>query len=164
VSASAHVSEPVRAIEPVRVLADEAEVVLAELASIEAAASLPARKAAFAALREALEAGSLGEEQVRTLEPVLELALQTGRIRAIHGPGGEQAALRLYRRLPSGAELRRSAQEVTEALTALQGRELESLSLDAVGPAAFSLSVNAGGMALTIRLDRQGARLASVAA
>jgi hypothetical protein len=154
----AHVSDSVR------VSADEAEVVLAELVAVEAAATVPARREAFAALRQAVEAGSLDEAHVQTLEPVIELALQTGRIRAIHGPGGEQAALRLYRRLPCGAELRRSAQEVTKALVALQGRDLESLSLDAVGPAAFSISVNAGGMALTIRLDRQGARLASVAA
>ena len=157
-------SDSALASETIRVSADEAEVVLAELVSVEAAATVPARKEAFAALREAVEAGAIDERNVPTLEPVLELALQTGRIRAIHGPGGEQAALRLYRRLPCGVELKRTAREVTEALAALQGRELESLSLDAVGPAAFSISLNAGGMALTIRLDRQGARLASVAA
>ncbi len=148
----------------VRVSGDEAEVVLAELVTVEQAATLPKRREAFAALRTAVEDGQLDPDHVETLEPMLELALQTGRIRALHGPGGEQAALRLYRRLPSGTELRRTAVEVTEALAALQGRELETVSIDAVGPAAYSVSLSAGGLALTIRLDRQGARVASVAA
>ena len=148
----------------VRVSEDEAEVVLAELVTVEQAATLPKRREAFTALRLAVEAGSLDDDHVQTLEPVLELALQTGRVRALHGPAGEQAALRLYRRLPCGAELRRTAVEVTDALAAFQGRELETLSIDAVGPAAYSLSLSAGGLALTIRLDRQGARVASVAA
>ena len=43
------------------------------------------------------------------LERVLELGLQAGRIRAVYGPGGEQAALRLFRRLPAGAELAETA-------------------------------------------------------
>jgi hypothetical protein len=148
----------------IRVSSDEAEVVLAELGTVLQAATLPKRREAFAALRSAVEAGELDDDHVQTLEPLLELALQTGRIRALHGPAGEQAALRLYRRLPCGAELRRTAHEVTEALASLQGRELETLSIDAVGPAAYSLSLSAGGLALTIRLDRQGARVASVAA
>jgi hypothetical protein len=150
--------------ENVRGTTGEAEVVLAEIAVVEHAATDPERRSAYAALREAVELGSLDADRVRTLEPLLELALQTGRIRALHGPGGEQSALRLYRRPPSGVELRRTALEVTEALAALQGRELETVSLDAVGPAAYSVSLSAGGLALTIRLDRQGARVASVAA
>jgi hypothetical protein len=148
----------------IRLSADEAEVVLAELAPIVAAATDPARHEAFAALRDSVEHGELDETAAATLDPLLELALQTGRIRAIHGPGGEQAALRLYRRLPSGTALRQTAQEVSEALGALRGRELEAVSLSALGPSAYSVSLSAGGVELTIRLDRQGARLASVVA
>jgi hypothetical protein len=148
----------------IRLSADEAEVVLAELEPIVAAATDPARREAFAALRDSAERAELDATAAATLDPLLELALQTGRIRAIHGPGGEQAALRLYRRLPSGTALRQTAQEVSEALGALRGRELEAVSLSALGPSAYSVSLSAGGVELTIRLDRQGARLASVVA
>lgn len=148
----------------IRLSADEAEIVLAELAPIEAAATDPGRRDAFATLREVVERGELDDAAAATLDPLLELALQTGRIRAIHGPAGEQAALRLYRRLPSGTALRQTAEEVSEALVALRGRELEAVSLSALGPAAYSISLSAGGVELTIRLDRQGARVASVAA
>ena len=41
----------------IRVSSDEAEVVLAELVTVEAAATVPQRREAFAALRSAVEAG-----------------------------------------------------------------------------------------------------------
>ena len=65
----------------------------------------------------------------------------------------------LYRRLPRGAELAESAREVTAALRALEGRELGSVELTAVGPGSFSLSLAAGELELSLRLDRQGARV-----
>ena len=55
-----------------------------------------------------------------------------------------------------------SAREVTSALRALEGRELASIELSAVGPGVFSLSLAAGELELALRLDRQGARVASV--
>ncbi len=98
------------------------------------------------------------------LERVVTIALQSGRVRALYGPGGEQALLRLYRKLPGGVELAQSAAAVGEALSGLRGRTLESVALTAVGPGAFSLTVAAGGVQLKVHLDRQGARLASVEA
>jgi hypothetical protein len=64
--------------------------------------------------------------------------------------------------LPRGADLVRSAREVSAALHALEGRELGSIELRAVGPGAFTLSLAAGELELSLRLDRQGARLSSV--
>ena len=96
------------------------------------------------------------------LEELLELGLQTGRLRALYGPGGEQAALLAFRRLPRGAELARGAREVTEALAALEGRRIDSVSLANAGPGAYVLSLAADGLELSVRLDRQGARIHSV--
>ena len=97
-----------------------------------------------------------------TLEPILELALQAGRIRAIYGPPGETAALRLYRKLPRGAALQQSAREVSEALSSLQGHTLEGATLTAVGPGAYTLSIATAEGRLSVKLDRQGARITSV--
>jgi hypothetical protein len=110
----------------------------------------------------AIDEGEVQGEDAQTLEELLELGLQSGRIRAHYGPGGEQAALSLYRRLPRGAELAESAREVTAALRALEGRELGSVQLTAVGPGAFSLAIAAGEVEVSLRLDRQGARVSSV--
>ena len=47
-------------------------------------------------------------ELAEQLEPIVSLGLQSGRIRSVYGPGGEQAALRLYRKLPGGRAVRRA--------------------------------------------------------
>jgi len=147
---------------PVSLKDEEREVALAEAQSVLAVAGDPGYRDELALLIAAIEDGEVPAESEETLEQVVELGLQAGRIRALYGPGGEQAALRLYRRLPRGSELRASAGEVSSALRALEGRELESVSVQALGPGAFSLTLVAGGTELTVRLDRQGARLASV--
>ena len=98
------------------------------------------------------------------LDRLLTLALQSGRARALYGPGGEQAALRAFRKLPTGSELTQSTKAVDEALASLRGRPLDRLTVTAVGPGAFTLSVATDGPQLTVRLDRQGARVTSVEA
>ena len=141
------------------------EVALAEIDAVRRAAADDGYREPLAALRGVVEDdGALGPDDAAELERLVAIGLQSGRIRARYGPGGEQALLRLYRTLPGGVELRQSAAAVGEALTGLQGRMLESVSLTAVGPGAFSLAVTAGGVQLRVHLDRQGARLASVEA
>ena len=138
------------------------EVALAETQAVLAMARDGDYRARLAEVVAAVADGELPEEEALVLEELLELGLQSGRVRAVYGPGGEQAALRLYRRLPRGAALAESAGEVSEALAALEGRRIDSISLQAVGPGSFSLSVTADGLELSLRLDRQGARLGSV--
>ena len=148
----------------VRVDGQAREVALAEAQAVRALASGPEYRERLAALVAAIDEGEVDGDDAAALEELIELGLQTGRIRAHYGPGGEQAALALYRRLPRGAELAESAREVTAALRSLAGRELGSVELTAVGPGAFTLSLAAGELELSLRLDRQGARVASVAA
>jgi hypothetical protein len=144
---------------------EEREVALAEVDAVRAAVRDDDYRERLDGLRETLEdERELAPDDLPELEQLVTLALQSGRIRALYGPGGEQAILRLYRKLPGGKELAQSAAAVGEALSGLQGRTLESVSLTAVGPGAFSLTMAAGGVQLKVHLDRQGARLASVEA
>ena len=148
----------------VAVAGEAAEVALAETQAVLAMARDQGYRDRLADVVAAVSDGQIFENEAADLEQVLELGLQSGRIRAVYGPSGEQAALRLYRRLPRGAALAESAREVTEALEALRGKPLEAIELSAVGPGAFSLSLAADGLELSLRLDRQGARIASVGA
>jgi hypothetical protein len=132
------------------------EVALAEVLAVGALSS----DAKYAELLAQVDEGDVGEEEL--LESVLELGLQSGRIRALYGPGGEQAALATLRRLPRGRERAQSALDVSAALSALAGKTLNGVSLTAVGPGAFTLTIDAGGLETSLRLDRNGARLASV--
>jgi hypothetical protein len=146
----------------VRLSEPEAELALAETRAVLAAAASEDYREQLGELEQAIESGLLEDRDALTLEPILELALQAGRIRAIYGPPGETAALRLYRKLPRGAALQQSAREVSDALGSLQGHRLEGATLTAVGPGAYTLSLATDEGRLSIRLDRQGARITSV--
>jgi hypothetical protein len=146
----------------VRLRGEAREIALAEAQAVLTMVSDEERRARLAALVAAANEGEVEGPDADALEELLELGLQTGRLRALYGPGGEQAALQTYRRLPAGAALAESASEVSAALAALLGAPLEGISVQAVGPGAFTVSVAAGGRELSIRLDRSGARLATV--
>jgi hypothetical protein len=146
----------------VRVSEEAAEVLLAEAQAVLAAVQDEERRGRLADLIAATQDGELGEDEAQAAEEVLALALATGRIRAVYGPEGETAALKLYRRLPGGRELSASAKEVTEALSALQGKALEHVSVQAAGPGAYVVTIGVDGLELSVRLDRSGARLHSV--
>jgi hypothetical protein len=148
--------------ETLRLRPEERDVALAEAQAVFAVASEPGYRDELQSLIAAADEGELAFADAQTLERLVELGLQAGRIRALYGPGGEQAALRLYRRLPRGAELGESAAAVTSALESLRGRTLESIRVDAVGPGVFTLTVAVDGAELSIRLDRQGARVGTV--
>jgi hypothetical protein len=146
----------------IRISDSEAELALAETRAVLAAAVSEEYREQLTELEEAIESGRLEEQDATTLEAILELALQAGRIRGIYGPPGETAALRLYRKLPRGAALQQSAREVSDALASLHGHRLEGATLTAVGPGAYTLSLATDEGRLSIRLDRQGARITSV--
>jgi hypothetical protein len=146
----------------VAVKAEEREVALGEVQAVLAAARDEGYRQRLATLVTSVEEGELAPEQASELERVLELGLQAGRIRAVYGPGGEQAALRLFRRLPAGAELTETARSVSAALTTLNGRSLESFRIEVIGPGMYRIALVAGGAEVTVRLDRSGVQLASI--
>ena len=145
----------------VKLQGEAAEVSLAEAQAVGAMVQDEERRGRFASLVAAIGDGEVVDEDAEALGELLELGLQTGRLRALYGPAGEQAALKIYRKLPRGRELSRAAQDVTGALSSLEGQPLESVSIQAVGPSAYVLLLEAGGIQVSVRLDRQGVRLAN---
>jgi hypothetical protein len=139
------------------------EVALAEAQTVQAMARDETMRGRLAELVAAVDDGEVGEEAAELLESVLELGLQTGRIRAYYGPGGEQAALSTLRKLPRGRLRTDTARDVSAALQALAGARIEAVKITAVAPGAFSLAIEADGVQAAVRLDATGARLTSLA-
>lgn len=141
---------------------EAAEVALGEAQAVLALVQDDERRGRLADLVAAVQDGDLDEDDAQALEELIELGLSTGRIRSVYGPEGEQAALKTFRRLPAGRDLADSAREVTEALAALEGKTLDHVSIQSVGPGAFVVSLGADGLELAVRLDRAGARIHAV--
>ena len=139
------------------------EVALAEAQTVQSLAHDETMRARLGELVSAVDDGGVEGEVEELLESVLELGLQTGRIRAYYGPGGEQAALATLRRLPKGRGRTESAREVSTALQALNGAQIDAVKIAAVAPGAFTLTIEAGGVEAAVRLDNNGARLTSLA-
>jgi hypothetical protein len=139
------------------------EVALAEAQTVLSMAQNDEMRARLAELVSDVDDGEVSEGSTELLESVLELGLQTGRVRAYYGPGGEQAAVSTLRRLPKGRERSDSARDVTAALQALNGQPIDAVKIAAVSPGAFTITIEAGGVEASVRLDTNGARLTSLA-
>ncbi|MDE3189708.1 MAG: hypothetical protein KGL94_02680 [Acidobacteriota bacterium] len=141
---------------------EAAEVALGEAQAVLALVHDPERRGRLADLVAAVADGELPDEEAQALEELLELGLATGRIRGLYGPEGEQAALKTYRRLPGGRALADGAAEVSEALSALEGKTLQRVQVTAGGPGSYLVTLGVEGLELSVRLDRVGARVHSV--
>ena len=103
------------------------DVARAEAQAVLAASRDPERRGRLAELIADVDESTLtiDSDTADALEEILELGLQTGRVRARYGPEGERAALATFRKLPRGRELTESARELTDALQALTGQRLD---------------------------------------
>jgi hypothetical protein len=150
--------------EAIRVSGDAAEVCRAEAQAVLAMVQDERRRGRLADVVAAVDGGEVEGADADALAELLELGLSTGRVRAIYGPEGEQAALALFRRLPLGKELTQSARDLNEALGALEGRTIERISVNAVGPGEYGVTISTQDYEVVLRLGRAGARLATIGA
>jgi hypothetical protein len=148
----------------VKVSGDAAEVARAEAQAVLAMVQDEGRRLRLADLVAALDEGEVGEDDAGPLAELLELGLTSGRIRSVYGPEGEQAVLGLYRRLPAGRELTQSTRDLNAALEALEGRVIERVSVSAVGPGEYGITLSTENFELVLRLGKAGARLATIGA
>jgi hypothetical protein len=148
----------------VRVSGEAAEVARAEAQAVLAMVQDETRRGRLADVVAALAGGEIDGDDADALAELLELGLQTGRVRSVYGPEGEQAALALFRRLPLGRELTQSTRDLNEALTSLEGRTIEKLSVTAVGPGEYGVTISTEEYEIVLRLGRAGARLATIGA
>ena len=148
----------------VRVSGEAAEVARAEAQAVLSMVQDETRRARLADVVAAVDDGEVGGDDADALAELLDLGLSTGRVRALYGPDGEQAALALFRRLPLGKELTDSARELTEALGALEGRRIERVTVNAVGPGEYGVTISTEDFEVVLRLGRAGARLATIGA
>jgi hypothetical protein len=145
-----------------RVTGEAQEVARAEAQAVLAMVQDEGRRAKLADVVAAVDEGVVDGADADALAELLELGLSSGRVRALYGPGGEQAALGLFRRLPLGKEIAETTRELNEALAALEGRTIEKITVSAVGPGEYGVTVSTESFEIALRLGKAGARVASI--
>jgi hypothetical protein len=149
-------AERLKIDEPQQVtLLAELEVLLAVVHDAEA-------RGPFVDLAAAVVEGEVEETGLATLEKVLEMTLQTGRARRVHGAEAEQSLLRLFHQTPRGAAARRSTEAVNVALRHLAGQPLEEILFTAQGPGVFKLGLRTERCRLALEVDRHGVTVESL--
>jgi hypothetical protein len=138
---------------------------LTELEVLLASVREPAARAPFADLALAVADGAIAEGkegEVDTLEKLLEMTLQTGRARRMHGPEAEQSLLRLFHKTPRGAAARRSTEAVNAALRGLAGQTVEEVLFTVQAPGVFKLGLRTDRCRLALEIDRHGITIDSL--
>jgi hypothetical protein len=142
--------------------AAQQEVLLEEIGTIASAIHDPMARAPWEDLAAAVSAGEVEEDLLGRLEKVLEMTLQTGRARRVHGAESEQSLLRLFHQTPSGVAARRATQAVNEALATLEGQTIEGMLFTVQGPGLYRLGLVTDHCRLTLEIDRYGVSVESL--
>ena len=137
---------------------------VAAAASGYAAVLPPGRAEAYHALAQAAADGVIPDDLVDAAERVAAVSLQTGRARRDGQAGDESLLAAVYRRTPAGQVLTGRSREVNQALEALTGRELRGARVAALAPGAYSLTLEADGIALTLAINAGGIEVRSLQA
>ena len=130
-------------------------------AFLDATSDAGARES-YAALKAAVESMAVSSEHQARLGTIVEVALQSGRIRRLFGPGAELSLNALFQKTPRGREIARTLQELNAALSNLKGDTVEEISAAMRGPGSWALTVKTSGCQLVIRFERDGVRVESL--
>jgi hypothetical protein len=156
------VSAPAATAGALAVDAIQREILLEELAALVVSLRDSEARQPWEDLAAAVDAGEVEEPLLGRLETVLEMTLQTGRARRVHGADGEQALLRLFHQTPGGAAARRATQAVNETLATLEGQSVESALFTVQGPGVYRLGLQTDRCKLTLEIDRHGVSVESL--
>jgi hypothetical protein len=138
------------------------EVLLAEIDGVLATVREPAARARYEDLAGAVTGGTVEEGLLGPLEALVEMSLQTGRARKLHGAESEQALLRLFHRTPRGAAARKATESVNEALRGLSGQVLEDMLFTVQAPGVYRLGLSTDRVRLALQIDRHGITVESL--
>jgi len=133
----------------------EAEVLALDAAAFARALPDAAARARYERLAAAAASGTLPAELVGALETMLGLLFEKGR------PSNRAILQSVFGKTPRGRQRNAAARDVTKALSALRGQQLESLRLSAA-PSGHTLVLETDRVRLTLEIDAAGARVASL--
>ena len=138
------------------------DILIPQIQAFIDATSDAAARASYDALKAAVESMEVAGEHQGRLGAIVEVALQSGRIRRLFGPGAELSLNALFQKTPRGRQIAESLRELNTALAKLKGDTVEEVNAAVRGPGAWALTVKTSGCQIIIRFEPDGVRVESL--
>jgi len=138
------------------------ELLLEEIEGFTSTLADEISKAPYLALRRDVEEGSVSPRNTSCLENLLELTLQSGRARHRQSPQAEKRLLRLFQITPLGKSIKGAVSETNEALAALKGQALDTLSFTPGAPGTYRMLIDTEACRMQLDITRHGVTVKDV--
>jgi hypothetical protein len=148
--------------EPLKLEQLHRDILAPQLDVFIAAAPDANARAPYEALRKALETLEVPPELSARLGAIAELAITSGRVRDVYGPGAELALWGLFQKTPRGREIAESVGALNAALKPLAGQRIESVNAISRAPGAYALTLKTDQCQVVIRFEPAGVRIESL--
>ncbi len=138
------------------------DILLPQIQAFIDATADPVARETYLTLKAAVEAMEVAPADLRArLGAIVEVALQSGRIRRLFGPGAELSLNALFQKTPRGRAIAGSLRELNRALAKLKGGTVEEVTAALRAPGAYALTLKTSGCQLVIRFEPAGVRVES---
>jgi hypothetical protein len=148
--------------EPIKLDSLQRDILVPQIDAFLSATADPAAREVYTTLKSAVEAGEIAPQLQARLGAIVEVALQSGRVRRLFGPGGELSLGSLFQKTPRGREIAASIRELNKALAQLKGQAVEEATAVQRGPGAYALTLRTTGCQVIIRFEQAGVRIESL--
>jgi hypothetical protein len=122
----------------------------------------PQAQEVYLALKAAIESLEVPLDLQPRLGAIVEVALTSGRVRRLFGPGAELSLNALFLKTPRGREIAQSLAELNKALASLKGQTVEQITSTQRSPGTYSLTLKTSGCQIVIRFEQAGVRVESL--
>jgi hypothetical protein len=148
--------------EPVTLDTLQHDILVPQIQAFLDATTDPQAREIYLTLKSAIEKLEVPAELQLRLGAIVEVALTSGRVRRLFGPGAELSLNSLFMKLPRGREVAQSLAELNKALATLKGQTVEQMSAAQRSPGAYALTLKTSGGQLVIRFEQAGVRVESL--
>ncbi len=154
--------DPSTPAEPLAIDALQRDILIPQIQAFLDSTSDPAAREVYLGLKAAVEKMEIPPELQARLGAIVEVALQSGRVRRLFGPGAELSMGALFQQTPRGKEIASSIRQVNGALANLKGQAVEELSATLRNPGAYALTLRTSGCQVVLRFEPAGVRIESL--
>jgi hypothetical protein len=119
-------------------------------------------RAGFSELAHAVESGTIAAHLQSRLGAIVDVALTSGIVRRESGPAAANTLAALHRRTPQGRLIGASVDSINNALRALEGHTIQSISASLRSPGVYTISIRTSQLETVISLASSGAAVESL--